>query len=372
MYSRLTSTRGSRKITYSDSCLVSHLDALRLQMRLDGSYGPKCQSANFSERPEWMPFSAHALIVLVLVLAGCQMVPSGRAPEPEWQLVMEEDFDSADCLCDWVLDGAADASVTQDGRLRIQTLDRETDAGRVRCSVLWHSVPVWGDLRLEFDAKAAPKSRCIFFFNARGTGKDRSILTWKRPLAAYADYAYDPRIELYTLGILRSDQTALNMRHLGGQVNPEWAEIMPYHPYRFPARFLTEAELARCLNEAGLDALPADWPQLRSIVTKPQFKQALAPHIERRKRVNAEFQAKSIIASSETDSPVFGDPDEFYRIAITVRGAHIVVEVDGRTLMDFVDAGREQAPLRGGYFGFRDFVPTEAEYDNLRVYRLKP
>ena len=319
-----------------------------------------------------MPLFPYAVVVAVLALAGCHMVPSGRAPEPEWRLVVQEDFDSSDCLRDWVLDGAADVSVTPAGKLRIQTQDREVSGERVRCSVLWYRKPVWGDLRFEFEAKAAAKSRCILFFNARGTGKDKSIFTWERPLAAYADYAYEPRIELYTLGILRSDQNGLNLRHLGGQMDPEWAEVMPYHPCRFPVRFLTEAELARCLKEAGLEALPTEWPQLRSVVIKPPFKQALAPHLERLKRVNADFQAKSILASCETEQPVFADPDRFYRVCITVLGAHLVVQVDGRTVLDFVDTARAKAPLAGGYFGFRDFVPTEAHYDNLRLYRRQP
>jgi hypothetical protein len=217
---------------------------------------------------------------------------------------------------------------------------------------------------------AEARSRCLFFFNARTTAKDKSVFAWQRPLAVYGDYAYEPRIELYTMGMLRSDQKALNLRHLGGDVDPEWIAVLPHDPYRNPERFLTKEELAKCLKAVGLDALPENWPALRQFVRKPPFKEALAPHLERSKRVNADFQAKSTIANHESPIPVFSDVAAFHHFVVTVRGAHIVVKVDGKTIIDHVDTTREQAPLAGGYFGLRNFVPTEAQYDNLRVYRL--
>ena len=293
------------------------------------------------------------------------------AAEDEWQLVIQEDFASAECLKQWSLDGVADVSVTDDGKLRIQTLDKEIDGQRSRYSVLWHRTPVWGDVRYELDAKAEAKSRCLFFFCARSTAENKSVFAWKRPVARYGDYAYENRIELYTMGILRSDQTGLNLRHLGGDIDPEWLEVMPYNPFRDPERFLTPDQLATCMKTAGIEALPKEWPELRKIVTKPPFRELLLPQVERRKRVNADFQAKSIIASSESETPIFAAPEKFNHIVVTVRGAHVVIQVDGTTIIDHIDEARKQAPLAGGYFAFRNFKPTEAQYDNLRVYRLK-
>ena len=266
-----------------------------------------------------------------------------HAAQEQWQLVLEEDFDSPECLRDWSLDGPADVSVTPDGKLRIKTQDREVDGQRARCSVLWHRTPVWGDLRIEFDAKAERKSRCLFLFNARATGKDRSIFTWTRPLAAYADYAYEKRIELYSMGGLRSDQKGLNLRHLGGsEVTDEWS----------------------------IASLRADPRERARLSRQPPFKQALAPHVQRYKQIWQNFQDVSIIASHDAAAPVFADPEKFYHVAITVRGAKVDVRVDGATIVDFADAARIKAPLAGGYLGFRNFVPTEAQYDNVRVYRL--
>ena len=306
----------------------------------------------------------------ILAAILCRMA-SAPAAENGWQLVIQEDFGSAECLKQWSLDGVADVSVTTDGKLRIQTLDKEVDGQRSRYSVLWHRRPVWGDIRYEFDARAEAKSRCLFFFCARSTAPDRSVFAWERPVARYGDYAYEKRIELYTMGILRSDQTGLNLRHLGGAINPEWLEVMPYNPFRNPERFLTPDQLAACMKTAGIEALPKEWPELRKIVTKPPFRDLLLPQIERRKRVNADFQAKSIIASSESETPIFPDPQKFSHVVVTIRGAHVLIQVDDKTIIDHLDQARQQAPLAGGYFAFRNFKPTEAQYDNLRIYLLK-
>ena len=304
-------------------------------------------------------------------LMALMAAPLLRAAEEKWVPVVEGSFDSANCLSDWALDGPADVSVTPDGKLRIQHQERIVNGTRTTCSVLWHREPVWGDLRFEFDAKAEPKSRCIFFFSARATGKDPSIFTWPRPIAAYADYAYEPRIELYTLGMLRSDQEMLNLRHLGGaDVKPEWMEIMPYHPMRRPARYLSQETLSQCLHALKLDALPTDGAELRKVVRHPAFRKALAPHLDRYKAVNKSFQEVSIIADHQAETPVFADSAKFHRVVITVRGVKIRVEVNGKTIFDFVDKSRKQSPLKGGYFGFRNFKATEAQYDNLRVCRL--
>ena len=308
-------------------------------------------------------------MALAFVLAASCLHGAGE----QWQLVLQEDFDSPKCLGEWSLDGPADVSVTPDGKLRIKTEQCEVAGHRARCSVLWHRAPFWGDLRIEFDAKAARKSRCLFLFNARATGPDHSIFAWKRPLAAYADYAYEPRIELYSMGILRSDQKLLNLRHLGGRdVTDEWINCMPYHPMRFPERWLGRDKLVECMKQSGVDGLPSEPKKLRQLLRKPAFKEALAAHVKRYREIWQNFQDVSIVASHEAETPVFGDPERFYHVAVTVRGPKINLKVDGATIIEFLDTAREKAPLAGGYLGFRNFVPTEAQYDSLRVYRRAP
>jgi len=298
-------------------------------------------------------------------------VPGLHAAGDQWELALREDFDSAKCLPQWSLDGPADVSVTPEGKLSIETKKVDIAGKPARCSVLWHKQPIWGDLRIEFDAKAEHKSRCLFLFAARSTDKDRSIFNWKRPRADYGDYAYERRLELYSMGILRSDQKTLNLRHLGGSdVTQEFIDAMPYHPLRFPERWLTKEQMAQCMATAGITALPTDARERTRLMRRPPFKQALAPHVQRRNEINKQFQEISIIASHTAEPPVFGDPAKFYRVAITVRGVQVTISVDGKQIVDFTDTRRAPSPLAGGYFGFRNFVPTEAQYDNLRVYRL--
>ena len=293
------------------------------------------------------------------------------AADDQWVLSLREDFDSPACLTEWSLDGPADVSVTADGKLRIKTEQRDVGGEQARCSVLWRRQPIWGDLRFEFDCQADPKSRCLFFFNARGNGADRGIFTWERPLAAYGDYAYEPRMELYTMGMLRSDQTLLNLRRLGGSaLKPEWCQTMPYNPVRFPERWLSQEELTRCLATAGIESLPDDPRERAQLMRKPPFKAALAPHLPRYKQIWQDFQDVSIIASHKGDKPAFADPDKFHHMVVTVRGIRVTVEVNGETLVDFEDKTRPGGAMAGGYFGLRNFVPTAAQYDNLRVYRL--
>ncbi len=305
-------------------------------------------------------------LVIALALAATL-----RAAGEQGELVLREDFDSPASLSNWSLDGLADVSVTPEGKLRIKTEKREVRGQITRCSVLWCKQPVWGDLRIEFDCKAEPKSRCLFFFSARTTEADRSVFAWPRPRAEYGDYAYEPRIELYSMGILRSDQTELNLRHLGGSdVTQEFIDRMPYHPLHFPDRWLTTAQLAECMKAAKIAALPDDPRELAQLMRRPPFKQAIDPHVARYKEIWQRFQDVSVLARHHADRPVFGDAEKWYHVAVTVRGARVVVQVDGQTILDHLDSRRAKAPLAGGYFAFRNFVPTEAQYDNVRVYRL--
>jgi len=242
-----------------------------------------------------------------------------RDSAPQWELVFNEDFSQPSALDSWKLDGAAKVSITPDGMLLIETIEKEINGEKTHCSVLWYSQPFRGDLRFVFDGKAEPSSRCIFFFNAQPR-RHESIFDWSRPLARYGDYAWDDRIELYTLGILRSDQTIVNLRHLGDALIERWKK---------------------------LDTLPKRHPE--------------------RKRIYREFQEKTILASYT--SP-FDDPDKVYHFDLRVVGNRISLAVDGKQMFDIVDSERAGKPLRGGYFGFRNFKPTRAWYDNLRVYKL--
>jgi hypothetical protein len=161
-------------------------------------------------------------------------------------------------------------------------------------------------------------SRCIFFFNARPLQGHRSIFEWERPLAMYLDYAGEERMELYTLGMLRYDQEEENLRAVGG-------------------------ELATWLKE--MEALPRG----------PE-----------RKRRNDIFQSRTIFHAFPRAAE---NADRMARHVLTVEGARLTLEVDGRRVFDVVDAARVANPWQGGYFGFRNFKPTKAWYDNLRVYR---
>jgi len=242
------------------------------------------------------------------------------APGPgknAWELVVSEDFSGPDAIKGWVLDGPGQASVT-DGQLLVETQRAEVDGQKASCSVFWRPTPVWGDLRFEFDARAEMKNRCIFFFNAQPLKGCKSIFEWKRPLARYMDYAGEERMQLYTLGMLRYDQDAENLRVVGGPL----------------ARFLKEMEKA--------------------------------PRGPERKRLNQAFQKKTIFQSHPS---VAKDPEKMAHFVLTAVGARLTLEVDGRQIFDVVDEQRAANPLKGGFFGFRNFRPTKAWYDNLKVYR---
>ena len=278
-----------------------------------------------------------ALAVALLALAAC--VSAGppvtvKTPEGTWELAMSEDFSKPAALKNWVLDGSAKLSVTKDGKLLVDTVRTKVDGKLARASVLWFHKPFQGDLRFEFDAKAAPKSRCIFFYNAEPREGMKSLFQWQRPLAVYDNYAGDPRVILYTLGTLRSDQKEVNLRILGAQ--------------------------------PGLDTYlksRACWKKFQESGRKDR-----ALRLEFR-RLNKLFQDESIFASAP--SPYYGKPDKFFHFDVRVIGARTIVYVDGKKHIDVVDKGRVKDPLRGGFFAFRNFRATKAWYDNVKVYRRK-
>ena len=247
-----------------------------------------------------------------------------RTEEGAWELALEEDFSKPSALDNWKLDGAAQVSVTKDGKLLIATQRKEIEGKGCRASVLWLKKPVEGDIRIEFDAKADPKSRCILFYNARPAEGHKTIFDWARPQAKYSDYATDERIQLYTFSILRSDQKKLNVRRLGGRDSIETQK----------KRYATNRKENK-----------KEWVRLWRL-----------------------FQKQTVLL--DVDSP-FGDASKFYHVDVRVVGPRLTGYVDGKKVFDFVDRARVKNPLSGGYIGLRNFRPTKAWYDNLRVYRLK-
>ncbi len=256
-----------------------------------------------------------AWVVLMCVCAAA------RSETAQWRLVMREDFAGSAALAHWRLDGAADASVTSQGELLIQTQKRQVDGKTVRCSVLWYERPFWGDLRIEFDARGERGNRCILFFNAQPRG-GRGLFDWTRPLARYGDYAWDERLRLHSVGILRYDQPTINLRRLGWGRLDYWRQ---------------------------LDTLPRRDPK--------------------RRKIYDEFQVATVLARFA--SP-FKDPQRMSHIELRVEGERITLRVDGKKAVSCKDKRMAEAGRRGGYFGFRNFRPSRAWFDNVRVWRKEP
>jgi len=262
-----------------------------------------------------------------LILLGLFVLWIAQTAAAEtWELVFSEDFSSPEALKHWQLEGAAAVSVTPEGRLLIETQKKEIEGHLVRCSVLWYSRPIKGDLRFEFDARGDMNNRCIFFFNAQPREGHKSIFEWERPLAPYEAYSNDERIQLYSFGILRHDQEKVNLRHLGNQES-----IATWNKRQ-----------ATPNNEENAEELRRLWDM---------------------------FQDQTVI--SESPSP-FGDEKTTYHFDIRVVGNRLVGRVNGKRVFDLVDEPRGKNPLRGGYVGFRNFRPTRAWHDNIRIYRRKP
>lgn len=306
-------------------------------------------------------------MLLMLVTVGASAQPSSHG---RWELAVEEDFEDPGSLDDgWHMDGAGEASITEAGQLQIATTRQSVNGTPTQAAVFWHKTPVWGDVRIEVTCRAEPDSRVLLFFNARATDEAEDLFAWKRPRADYADYAYEPRLELHSIGLLRPDQTRLNLRYLGRDIPEAWMNIMPYHPERFPARYLEEQELQAALAALDLDALPDLPAERQALAEREPFAELLAPHVKRWQQVNAAFQEASILANHEADQPVFADPDKWYQVTVQSVGERITVHVDDQLIIDHIDTDRTQRPLRGGHLGFRNFRPTTVWYDNLRIYR---
>jgi len=63
--------------------------------------------------------------------------------------------------------------------------------------------------------------------------------------------------------------------------------------------------------------------------------------------------------------------DKTVHVALTKKGGRILLTVDGRTFMDYTDAGAvDGAFYNGGKFGFRQVYESDGTYANVRVYDL--
>ncbi|MCZ7645007.1 MAG: hypothetical protein M5U26_06940 [Planctomycetota bacterium] len=244
-------------------------------------------------------------------------------PNPAWTPILTCAFDGPARLEEWKLEGAADVSITPERELLIANVKRRIGPQEVFRSTLWRKEPLWGDLKFEFEVKGEPKNGNIFFFNAQPLQGCKSIFDWERPLANYVEYTGDPRLQLYTLGMLRYGQDVINVRYLGG----------------------TNAGL---VDLAKADPTQGD-PDHQGLASK-------------------EFEEKSIFHSAP--SP-FRDPERYYRIELAVVANRLTVDVDGRRTLDYVDEPRAASPLRGGFFGFRNFALTKTWCRSLRVWRLE-
>jgi len=242
-----------------------------------------------------------------------------------WRPVLTADFSSPDALDKWFLEGSADVSVTDAGELLIDNVTTRIEGQDVFRSTLWYRQPIWGDLKFEMDVKGQDRNGNIFFFNAQPLAGHKSIFEWQRPKANYVDYTGDPRMHMYTLGILRAHHDQINFRYLGGS-------------------------LAHLADPAKADAS-------RSADPDHQFDDA----------TQAQFEQGTIF--HDVPSP-FDAHEKYFRVELTAIGNRIQVMVDGKDAMDYTDPDRADEPLRGGYFAFRNFALTRTWCRYLRVSKL--
>lgn len=307
------------------------------------------------------------LLLLVCLLLGCAAQGDDATG---WELIDHHTFDEAKGLDRWLMEGAGQAEITPEGQLKITNTVEQVHGLPTRASVFWLKTPHDGDLRIQLRCRAEPGSRVILFFNARTTDERTSLFSWQRPRADYADYAYEPRLELYTIGILRSDQKNLNLRYLGRDIPRQWIEVMPIPPGRFPQRYLTDEQIRAALDQLGVKEAPASPDAWAEITRKEPFPQLLAEHLRHWGEVNESFQKASIIANREVEGmAVFADPERWYDITVETVDNRITYSVDGEVIIDLVDEPRAARPLRGGHMALRNFRDTAVWYDDLKIFR---
>jgi hypothetical protein len=233
--------------------------------------------------------------------------------EADWKQFLKVDFSGPEALDNWFLEGSAEVSITEAGELLIENVTRRMGQQDVSRSTLWFKQPVWGDLKYEFEVRGEEGGGNIFFFNAQPLLGHETIFEWERPRANYVDYTAEPRMHMYTLGMLRPHQEEINLRFLGG-------------------------ELAYLADPTRADPNRGTDPDNRFDA-----------------ETRAEFTRRTVLYQAK--SP-FLRPDVFSRIELTVIGNRIRVSVDNTEIIEFVDYDRKDRPLRGGYFAFRNFAAT--------------
>ena len=266
-----------------------------------------------------------ALLTLTAGLTGCgMMAPMGANDDPTgegWRKVVDCDFSKRGAVDDWVLEGAADVSVTPDGWLAIATVDREAGGKPSKKSQLWYPKPLEGDVRIEFEARGGGKDGSILIFNAQALPPHTSIFEFPRPQATNADFVTNEKMRDYTIGFLRQWQDKIRLRYNGGE-----------RAYLFS-----------------------------NILKAPK---------ESRKEAWRLYDEGSVIAEIPTP---YTEVDKAYHIDLRVTGPRIRLFVDGKLVMDAVDEWHKDAPLRGGWFALRNWKDdTTVRFNSLKAYTKEP
>ena len=249
----------------------------------------------------------HHLLLMLLLATSLISCEGG-------DILFKDDFSGN--LDHWFLEGTGKASITKDGMLCVETKTP---------TVIWIKTKFPGDVRIDFDAKTDDaKARAILMFLAESTKQD-TIFDWERK-GDYCEYAFDERIALYTIGMLRGfTKGESNLRKLGGNLKPEWKKL------------------------AIRD---------RDKISK-----------EERKRINADFQKGSIMSGAMDGC----DLGKVHHITCVKKGSRIRYSVDGKLVHDVADDGSfGGTPVENGWIGFRNFGKgTKVFYDNVVVTAVK-
>jgi len=252
----------------------------------------------------------------LLVIVLCCLSGLGLCAGEEDKLLFKDDFSGP--LETWFLDGQGRMSITDDGKLCVFT---ETP------TVAWMKKRFPGDVRIEFDAMTPDeKARAILFFLADGRNGE-SIFEWERK-GDYGEYAFEGRMMLYTIGMLRGfTGKPSNLRKLGGTVKPEWQKL-------------------------GIRKGDPGFPVPR----------------EERRRINKDFQKCTIVTGADDGCKL----NTWHHFVCEKRGARITFRVDGAIIHDWTDDGSFGGkPIKRGAIGFRNFARnTRVYYDNVRVSSL--
>ncbi|MEW6358664.1 MAG: DUF1961 family protein [Planctomycetota bacterium] len=248
------------------------------------------------------------------IIVGVSLLACLTALCEEGKVLFEDRFTGN--LDAYLLEGEGKASVSDDGRLCIETKTP---------TVLWIKQEFPGDVRMDFDAMTPDaKTRAILMFLAKGAGGE-SIFSWERK-GDYNEYAMDGKMVLYTIGMLRGfTKGESNLRKLGALFKPEW--------------------------------------KLLALSRKDEVSK------EERKRINDDFQKGTIMGGAMDGC----DLSKVQHITCIKKGTQIQYLTDGKVVHDVSDDGSFGGePLKGGWIGFRNFgKDTKVFYDNLIVREAK-